>query len=553
MDSVLAKLNLKSIKSKLIALFILFGAVPALGMLAVYYSFSGEIEHAYREPVKDTAVSLADVIDRNLFERYGDVQAFGANAAAWAPENWRNTSPGNPLTGAMNAYMTNYGLYRLMILVDTQGQVLAVNTVDPKGKPLETAKVYQQNFANASWFRKAMAGEFLNGSDGLTGTVVEQPSANGLVASIYGDDGFTLTFAAPVKNAAGQRIGVWVNFADFGLVEDIINTFYKDLAKDGLTKFEFIVADKTGQTMINFEPAIKSGPYKRDLSELSKENLLTAGFEPAKLATRGESGVSVQDDEHGIEQEAVGYTSSDGAYGFPGLGWIYIVRTPDSDINKVSGQVIWGMEVTIGVFLVLILGASWYIGGNIANAIAAITAAMRALAGGDKAIAVPGLGRADEIGGMASALQVFKDAAIELDAMMAQKETERKLAEEKARNMAAITSKFQANIGQLVASVSAASSQLQTTAQGMTANAEQTSQNTAAVASASEEAAANVQTIAASAEELSASIGEISRQVNDAAVSATLAGLKTQNIQSRTTHSEHFRPGQPVPTHRVVV
>ncbi|MBX7209056.1 MAG: cobalamin biosynthesis protein P47K [Verrucomicrobiaceae bacterium] len=46
---------------------------------------------------------------------------------------------------------------------------------------------------------------------------------------------------------------------------------------------------------------------------------------------------------------------------------------------------------------------------------------------------------------------------------------------------------------------------------------------------------------------------EAAPEVLDAAVSAALAGLKTQNIQSRTTHSEHFRPGQPVPTHRVVV
>lgn len=46
---------------------------------------------------------------------------------------------------------------------------------------------------------------------------------------------------------------------------------------------------------------------------------------------------------------------------------------------------------------------------------------------------------------------------------------------------------------------------------------------------------------------------EAAPEVLDTAVTTTLAGLKTQNIQSRTTHSEHFRPGQPVPTHRVVV
>ena len=67
--------------------------------------------------------SVSNVIDRNLFERYGDVQAFGVNAAAWEPTNWKNPSETNPLIQAMNAYMTNYGLYKLMLFVDLQGNV----------------------------------------------------------------------------------------------------------------------------------------------------------------------------------------------------------------------------------------------------------------------------------------------------------------------------------------------------------------------------------------------------------------------------------------------
>jgi len=118
-----------------------------------------------------------------LFERYGDVQAFGVNTAAWSAENWRKPSPDNPLIAAMNAYMTNYGPYRLMILVDTRGQVLAINSADSTGKALDTAGVYEKSFADASWFRKAMKGEYLQGSKGFTGTVVEQPAANELVSS----------------------------------------------------------------------------------------------------------------------------------------------------------------------------------------------------------------------------------------------------------------------------------------------------------------------------------------------------------------------------------
>ncbi len=517
MPSFLRSIDFNSIKTRLIVLFTLFGVVPAVALVGVYFSFSTQIEQAYREPMKDTAIAVSDVIDRNLFERYGDVQAFGANAAAWEPANWRNPVDSNPLISAINAYMTNYGLYKVMLFVDTQGQVLAVNSVDPTGKPLDTSAIYKLNFSDAIWFRKAMAGEFLNGRNGLTGTVVLQPSASRLVGELYGNDGFTIPFAAPVKNMAGERIGVWVNFADFGLVEEVITTFHKQLAQRGLSSAEIILLDDTGKMLVNYQPAEAGPDYKRELNALNKRNMVSEGYGPALAAAKGEQGVSVEEDEHGKTHEAVGYTRSTGAYGYPGLGWTVITRVSDHQINFVSDQVVAWMEGAIVVAAVIIIVLAWFIGGGIAGAIVKLTTSMRELAGGNKQIDVPGLGRKDELGGMAAALQVFKDAAIELDRMMAQKEVERKQADEKARTMAAVTAKFQANIGQLVSSVSSASTQLQTTAQGMTTNAEQTSQNTSAVAAASEEAAANVQTIASSAEELSASIGEISRQVNDAA------------------------------------
>ncbi len=281
MSAILRTIDFNSLRTRLTVFFLLFGVLPAISLLGVYFSFKTSIEQAYRTPIKDTAVALGDVIDRNLFERYGDVQAFGVNAAAWVPENWRNPSAENPLIGAMNSYMTNYGLYRLMILVDQEGSVLAVNSVDPLGKPVDTAAVYQKNFSDASWFRKAIAGDFLNGKNGLTGTVVEPPAAHGIVASTYGDDGYTIAFAAPVKNAAGEKVGVWVNFADFGLVEEIVMTFYKSLSSRGLAAAEIIVTDAQNRVLVFADPLHSGGAYKRDLEFVGKKTLADTGMNDA--------------------------------------------------------------------------------------------------------------------------------------------------------------------------------------------------------------------------------------------------------------------------------
>jgi methyl-accepting chemotaxis protein len=80
---------------------------------------------------------------------------------------------------------------------------------------------------------------------------------------------------------------------------------------------------------------------------------------------------------------------------------------------------------------------------------------------------------------------------------------------------------FDRMVGGALGTLASASSELQTTAQSMSATAEQTSRQSTAVAAASEQASTNVQTVASAAEELSSSIAEISRQV---AESTKIAG-----------------------------
>src|SRR5690606_20296677 len=135
-------------------------------------------------------------IDRGLFERYGDVQAFALNPLASDAGQW-NAGEGSGLVRLMNAYVKNYGVYRLALLVDASGKTLAASTVDASGKAIDTKWLYATSFRDAPWLKKALGGEFLSTSS-LTGTVVEQPHYNAEVAKIYKDDGYVMTFAAPV-------------------------------------------------------------------------------------------------------------------------------------------------------------------------------------------------------------------------------------------------------------------------------------------------------------------------------------------------------------------
>ena len=147
-----------------------------------------------------------------------------------------------------------------------------------------------------------------------------------------------------------------------------------------------------------------------------------------------------------------------------------------------------------------------------------LNGAMRMLATGNASTTVPSLGRKDEIGAMADAVQVFKDNLVrtrqleeETALARAGAEAQRKAA---MREMADSSS---AAVSGIVEMVTAAATELQATAQGMAGTASETAHQSTTVAAAAEEAAANVNTVAAAAEELGSSVQEIGRQVNGSA------------------------------------
>ncbi|PXA88004.1 methyl-accepting chemotaxis protein [Caulobacter sp. D4A] len=74
-------------------------------------------------------------------------------------------------------------------------------------------------------------------------------------------------------------------------------------------------------------------------------------------------------------------------------------------------NLVFVVGLLIGAVVVLLLSV-WLIGRSITRPVVAVTAAMRTLAGGVTDIAVPGLGRANEFGAMAQALETFRQAAI---------------------------------------------------------------------------------------------------------------------------------------------
>jgi methyl-accepting chemotaxis protein len=180
------------------------------------------------------------------------------------------------------------------------------------------------------------------------------------------------------------------------------------------------------------------------------------------------------------------------------------------------------MALGIGTMLLLI-GTSIFSYFTIARPMRALSVSMEELAGGNFSVVLPGLGRKDELGAVAGAVEKFKvvseqKARAEAEAKMKQDQI---AAQQRKGEMVKLADSFEAAVGEIVETVSSASTELEASASTLTATAERAQQVTTMVAAASEEASTNVQSVASATEELSSSVNEISRQVQE---SARMAG-----------------------------
>ena len=161
---------------------------------------------------------------------------------------------------------------------------------------------------------------------------------------------------------------------------------------------------------------------------------------------------------------------------------------------------------------------------RVSRPIQTMTQAMGVLSSGNAEAEVPYRSRGDEIGAMAAAVQVFKENLIRTRQLEAETAQARLAAEEQRKaGMRQMADGFEAAVGGIIGMVSSSATELQATAQTMTATATETASQSTTVAAAAEEAASNVNTVAAAAEELGSSVQEISRQVAGSAELAQLA------------------------------
>jgi methyl-accepting chemotaxis protein len=180
-----------------------------------------------------------------------------------------------------------------------------------------------------------------------------------------------------------------------------------------------------------------------------------------------------------------------------------------------------------GLTLAVLLIGVLIIARSIARPLSVITTTIKQVAEGADHVEVPHIGRTDEIGALARAIQIFKEAMDRNRNLNSQVLQESEARDARTRHVEKSVEEFREAMQGVVRAVTSSASSMRITAQSIAKVASDANGQAVAAAGATEQASQSVAAVAGAAEELSASVEEISRQVHQAANVVDAAGQRT--------------------------
>ncbi len=271
-----------------------------------------------------SAQNVNDKIDRNLFERYGDVQAFAKSEPARSMDQER-------IEAFMADMMVAYApIYDIMIVADVKGHIIAANTVDKNGTGIDNKRLIGLNVAGQEWFVQATASSYKDGT-----SIVGSPGRDIVMETEAPKDRHALDFSAPIY-VGKKLVGVWSNRMSW---EDVVETMVRDESKklidERITSIEAVLRDKELRGLVQ--------PEGREFGGKTVASILASG---KNVGTKEISDGIFGFREHSLVVEAatLGYAS------YPSQGWSLILRTPLWDPSMLS---ILLLGLVAGIFIVI--------------------------------------------------------------------------------------------------------------------------------------------------------------------------------------------------------
>ncbi len=326
-----------------IALICLAIALPfaVVAVVLISNEIGRVVERNAGQRLQELAYNASDKLDRNLFERYGDVQAFAQSAPAKSMKPQTIQSWMNTMTRAYSP------IYRLMVVADRQGKIVAVSSIGVDSRRINANALLGRDVSDANWYQRAAYGTLSDGT-----SLVEDLHVDDLMEAVYGRDGaLAMNFTAPIKNDAGQIVGVWTNRFNWNVAETILNEVRDRARSTDFKTVDFVLNDKSGRAIYTptGQGLLKPSP--------SSATLLKGA------ANAGDSGYL-----RGLSYNKIGaklpaleaFYRSSGYSSYGGLNWVVSASEDLVEIRLEQSAILNLLYLLAGlIFLGVLLGIFW--------------------------------------------------------------------------------------------------------------------------------------------------------------------------------------------------
>ena len=242
------------------------------------------LNHIVQETVSsrlaDAAFDTIDKVDRNLFERNCDIQAWTIfDEIIHTAETGTGADKSNALLKDLHQI---YEVYNDIYLLNFRGQICAAAV---------RHELIGQDQSGREWFQQASQGHVY-------------------VSDLYKSEttgNYTVTYSAPVKNSDGKVVGVITTRFNWNYVIDIINVamVYSDCKVYLLNSNGIVIASSNSNSDI----------FKKDCSK----------FEAFRLASQGNNGFIEERDPDTNNIYLIGYALTEGYNKYKGKGWVVLI------------------------------------------------------------------------------------------------------------------------------------------------------------------------------------------------------------------------------------
>lgn len=306
-----------SLRAKIIGMV---GFIVLILGVAAYMNVMS-FSHSYSETLGNNsegqAVDLGDRIAAQFFERYGDVQAFALNPIVQNLE-------GQKLPSLLDKYISLYGIYDLILVLNKNGRLVGVSTKDASGKSVNVSALEALDFSKQKWFQAALHENYTEDKGkGFSGTYFEDFVDDPIMKLAFGELRFGSSFTTAVKDSNGNVVGVITNRAGKRWFENELLSMAETTLAKGQKDIGLSVANKEGHIIseITVNEESKKLEFITDPKRILTEDVEAEFLEVGKLARAGGTGAAYVTPKGESLPDLTGYRFVNNSKWISDIGW----------------------------------------------------------------------------------------------------------------------------------------------------------------------------------------------------------------------------------------